>query len=152
MKNLNEYMTVLLTESEESIKDEKAFREYAEAKLKEVFGDEYDEDKAKEMIDGILADNKELVDAGDWGALVGVLNKGVVKESLVEEAFVDAPFSKLFKKSTKFGKAVSIVLPAGLDMKLEEKLNEIVGIDGTPVEEGHVWDVDADEFWKKFVK
>ena len=50
-----------------------------EAKLKEMFGDEYDEAKATEMIDGILNDNKELVDAGDWGALVGVLNKGVVK-------------------------------------------------------------------------
>lgn len=66
---------------EGEIKDEKAFREYAEAKLKEVFGDKYDEDEAKKMIDGILSDNKELVDKGDWGALVGVLNKGVAKES-----------------------------------------------------------------------
>lgn len=55
------------------------FREYAHAKLKEIFGDEYDEDKANEMVDGILDDNKDLVDAEDWGALIGVLNKGVVK-------------------------------------------------------------------------
>ena len=84
MKDITVFLTEMLNEgklneSNETIKDEKSFREYAEAKLKEIFGDEYDEAKAKEMIDGILTDNKELVDAGDWGALVGVLNKGVVK-------------------------------------------------------------------------
>lgn len=66
-------------ESESEVTDEKSFREYAEAKMKDVFGDDYDEEKAKEMIDGILKDNKELVDKGDWGALIGILNKGVVK-------------------------------------------------------------------------
>ena len=66
--------------NEGEIKDEKEFREYAQAKLKEAFGDDYDETKANEMVDGILEDNKELVDKGDWGALVGVLNKGMVKQ------------------------------------------------------------------------
>ena len=42
--------------------------------------EDHDEDKAKEMVDGILSDNKELVDKGDWGALVGVLEKGVAKK------------------------------------------------------------------------
>ena len=84
MKDITLFLTEMLNggklnENNKTIKDEKSFREYAEAKLKEIFGDEYDEAKAKEMIDGILTDNKELVDAGDWGALVGVLNKGVVK-------------------------------------------------------------------------
>ena len=84
MKDITKFLTEMLNEGKlnennETIKDEKSFREYAEAKLKEIFGDEYDEAKATEMIDGILNDNKELVDAGDWGALVGVLNKGVVK-------------------------------------------------------------------------
>ncbi len=65
--------------NEGEIKDEKAFREYAKNKLKEIWGDEYDEDKANEMIEGILKDNKELVDNDDWGALIGILNKGVVK-------------------------------------------------------------------------
>lgn len=65
--------------NEGEIKDEKSFREYAHAKLKEAFGDDYDESKADEMVDGILKDHKELVDKGDWGALVGVLNKGMVK-------------------------------------------------------------------------
>lgn len=67
------------TINEAEIKDEKAYREYAHAKLKEVFGDDYDKSKADKMVDGILKDNKELVDKGDWGALVGVLNKGVAK-------------------------------------------------------------------------
>jgi uncharacterized phage infection (PIP) family protein YhgE len=59
----------------ESIKDEKSFRDYAENKFKEVFGDKLDEKKMKETIDGILSDNKDAVDAGDWGKLVGILNK-----------------------------------------------------------------------------
>lgn len=61
--------------SEESIKDEKTFRDYAENKFKEVFGDELDEDEMKETIDGILKDYKKEADEGDWGTLVGVLNK-----------------------------------------------------------------------------
>lgn len=61
--------------AEESIKDEKSFRDYAENKFKEVFGDELDEKKMNDTIDGILKDNQDLVDAGDWGALIGILNK-----------------------------------------------------------------------------
>ena len=88
MKNLVDFLNENLAEelnknnsvNEGKVTDEKSFRELAEAKLKEVFGDEYDESKAKEMIDGILSDNKELVDKGDWGALVGVLEKGVAKK------------------------------------------------------------------------
>lgn len=65
----------LISESEKSIKSEKDFREYAEAKFKEVFGDDLDEDKMKETIDGILKDYKEDAEKGSWGKLVGVLNK-----------------------------------------------------------------------------
>ena len=81
MKDITKFLFEQLNvnEANESIKDEKSFREYAEAKLKEIHGEDYDEAKAKKTIDGILKDNKELVEKGDWGALVGVLNKGVVK-------------------------------------------------------------------------
>lgn len=79
MKDITLFLTEQLNEAAETIKDEKAFREYAEAKLKEIHGDDYDESKAKDMIDGILSDHKDLVDKGDWGALVGILNKGVAK-------------------------------------------------------------------------
>ena len=64
-----------IQEAEESIKSEKDFRDYAENKFKEVFGDDLDEDQMKKTIDGILTDNKELVDKEDWGSLVGILNK-----------------------------------------------------------------------------
>lgn len=88
MKDITLFLTEQLAEqvqndsatvNEAEIKDEKAYREYAHAKLKEVFGDDYDETKADDMVDGILKDNKELVDKKDWGALVGILNKGVAK-------------------------------------------------------------------------
>jgi hypothetical protein len=61
--------------TEGTISSEKEFREAAEAKFKEVFGDELDENKMKETIDGLLADNKELVENGEWGKLIGMLNK-----------------------------------------------------------------------------
>ena len=61
--------------SEETIKSEKDFRDYAENKFKEVFGDEHEEDEMNKTIDGILNDYKEYADKGDWGKLVGVLNK-----------------------------------------------------------------------------
>ena len=58
MKNLVEFMTESFKAelnnvneqniNEGEIKDEKEFREYA-SKLKEAFGDDYDEDKANEM-------------------------------------------------------------------------------------------------------
>lgn len=76
MKSLRTYVNENLFEDKgESIKDEKDFRDYAENKFKEVFGDELDEDKMKETIDGILKDYKKEADEGDWGTLVGVLNK-----------------------------------------------------------------------------
>ena len=86
MKNLvdflNEHLesiSSLQLNENETITDEKSFREYAEAKLKEIHGEDYNEEEAKEMIDGILSDYADDVEKGDWGKLVGVLNKGVVK-------------------------------------------------------------------------
>ena len=94
-KNLSEYLLEMLNEgnksekleekadkvdknsnnSDESIADEKTFRDYAKNKFEEVFGDDLDEKKMKETIDGLLKDNKDLVDKGEWGELVGMLNK-----------------------------------------------------------------------------
>lgn len=76
MIHISEYLNEsLVNESEKSIKSEKDFREYAETKFKKVFGDDLDEDKMKETIDGILKDYKEDAEKGSWGKLVGVLNK-----------------------------------------------------------------------------
>lgn len=66
----NELESQYLKESEESVKSEKDFRDYAKNKFKEVYGDELDEDEMKKIIDGIV----EKCD-GDWGEAVGMLNK-----------------------------------------------------------------------------
>lgn len=82
MKNIvdfiNEQLEVVV-EAEDSIKDEKSFRAAAKAKFEEVFGDDLDEKKMKETIDGILNDNQDLVDDGEWGKLIGILNKSFAK-------------------------------------------------------------------------
>lgn len=82
MKNLTTYINEQLNEAhvnEGKVTDEKSFREMAEAKFKEVFGDDLDEKKMNDTIDGLINDNKELVDAGKWGELVGMLNKSFGK-------------------------------------------------------------------------
>lgn len=90
MKNLSDFIKESMLENvedntktineESEIKSEKDFREYARKKFEEVFGDELDEDKMNETIEGILKDNAEAVEKGEWGELIGILNKGFVKE------------------------------------------------------------------------
>lgn len=65
--------------TEAEIKSEKEFRDYATNMCKEAHGDDFDEDKCKEAIDGFLNDNKELVEKEEWGELVGMWNKGFAK-------------------------------------------------------------------------
>ena len=84
MKNIidfiNEALEVentYLTEGE--IKSEKDFRDAAKAKFEEVYGDDLNEDEMNDTIEGILKDNAELVEKGDWGALIGILNKSFAK-------------------------------------------------------------------------
>lgn len=82
MKNITDFLFEALeseTVMEGKISSEKDFREYAENKFKEVFGDELDEKEMNETIEGLIKDNKELVDAGEWGELVGMLNKSFTK-------------------------------------------------------------------------
>lgn len=75
MKNITDFINEALMVNEGEIKSEKDFKEYAKNKFEEVFGDELDEKKMNDTIDGLLKDNKDLVDAGEWGELVGMLNK-----------------------------------------------------------------------------
>ena len=60
--------------SEAEVKSDDDFKDFAEATLKKAFGDDYDEEKAKEVIDGIIKKNK-----GDYGAMVGTLQSSVGK-------------------------------------------------------------------------
>ena len=81
MKNISEFLNeCLVVEAEETIKDEKSFREAARAKFEEVFGDELDEEKMNKTIDGLIEDNKDLVENGEWGELIGMLNKSFAPE------------------------------------------------------------------------
>lgn len=57
---------------EEEINNDDEFRAYAETVLKKMHGSEYDANKAKEVIDGLLSKK----DGNDYGAIVGMLNKG----------------------------------------------------------------------------
>lgn len=80
MKNITDFINEALAVNDEpvnegKIESEKDFRDAARAKFEEVYGDDLDEDKMNETIDGILKDNKELVDNDDWGSLIGILNK-----------------------------------------------------------------------------
>lgn len=81
MKSITEFLLEQLENDKnilnegETIKSEEEFREAAKAKFEEVFGDELDEDKMNDTIDGLLKDNSELVEKGEWGELIGLLNK-----------------------------------------------------------------------------
>lgn len=85
MKNITEFLAEALQASEAAqvneskIKSEKEFRDYAMKMCKEAHGEDYDEDKAKETVDGFLNDNKDLVENEKWGELVGMWNKGFSK-------------------------------------------------------------------------
>lgn len=82
MKTLKESLveSMRFYEAEESIKNEKDFREAARAKFEEVFGDELDEEKMKKTINGFLEDNKDLVEKGEWGELIGMFNQSFAPE------------------------------------------------------------------------
>jgi hypothetical protein len=80
MKSIKTFLMESIV-NEGTIKSEKDFREAAKAKFEEVFGDELDEEQMKETIDGLLNDNKDLVEKGEWGELIGMLNKSFAPDN-----------------------------------------------------------------------
>lgn len=80
MKSFKQFLYEACEEEEESIMNEKSFREFAKKKFKEAFEDDLDEDKMKKTIDGFLEDNKDLVEKNKWGELVGMFNQSFAKE------------------------------------------------------------------------
>lgn len=62
--------TVYESVNEAEVKNAKDFEEYAMAILKKKHGKDFDEAKAKKVVDGISADAEK---DGDWGAAVGKL-------------------------------------------------------------------------------
>lgn len=96
MKELSEYLAKSLNSVVESkLSSEEDFREMAEKKFKAVFKDELDEDKMNETIDGIIEDNKELVEDGKWDELIGILNKSFNEDFSNED--IDKNEEELFE-------------------------------------------------------
>ena len=60
--------------NEEEVESDEQFQEYAFTVLQNAFGDDFDEAKAQEMVDGLISKY-----SGDYGAMVGA-----VKASLAE--------------------------------------------------------------------
>ena len=54
--------------NEAEIKSDEEFKEYAFAVLQQAFGDDFDEAKAQEVVDGLISKY-----SGDYGAMVGAL-------------------------------------------------------------------------------
>lgn len=75
MKNITDFINEALINENESIKSEEDFKNYAKNKFEKVFGDKLDEDKMNNIVDGILKKYAKDAENGDWGKLVGVLNK-----------------------------------------------------------------------------
>lgn len=71
-ENAEEFAKESVEVNESEVNSEEEFREYAETVLKKAFGDEYDEAKAKDVVDGILG----KVD-GDFGKAVGILQSSL---------------------------------------------------------------------------
>jgi len=58
--------------NEAEVTSDEEFKEYAFSVLKKAFGDEFDEDKAGEVVDGLISKN-----SGDYGAMVGALKSSL---------------------------------------------------------------------------
>ena len=85
MKDITEFLNEQFEEANASVNEgkvesEKDFRDFAEKMSREAYGDDFDEDKFKETVDGFLEDNKDLVENGDWAELVGKWEEGFTKK------------------------------------------------------------------------
>jgi hypothetical protein len=98
--------------NEAEIKSDDEFKEYAMTVLKKAFGDDFDEAKAGEAIDGIL---KKCGD--DYGACVGMLTSSL-GESVVTEAFDANKRVAELAKLLKNQKFIESVYPEGDTIKV----------------------------------
>ena len=62
----------IVSYNEAEVKSDEEFQEYAFAVLKKAFGDDFDEAKGQEIVDGILSKSD-----GDYGAAVGMLTSSL---------------------------------------------------------------------------
>jgi hypothetical protein len=140
IKGITATFEAIVTEAEVSSDDE--FKEYAMAVLKKAFGEDFDEAKAGEVVDGIL---KKCGD--DYGACIGMLTSSL-GESNTNEAF-DAKYwedyhekSKKITSDSKVARAVEDSVENWNDNNEDGKDNEV-----TPNGEAKVMDL-AHAFFK----
>ena len=88
--------------NEAEIKSDEEFEEYAFTVLKKAFGSDFDEAKAKEVVDGILSKSD-----GDYGAAVGMLTSSL-GESVTNEAIDVKYWEDYHEKSTKITSASKV--------------------------------------------
>ena len=75
VKNIKEQLKKKsVNEKDDEVKDEKSFKEYAENVLKKAHGDDYDQDIADKVINGIIS---KMGDSKDWGQAIGRLTSGL---------------------------------------------------------------------------
>jgi Zn ribbon nucleic-acid-binding protein len=94
-RNFVPLFTREVTESvvtEAKINSDEEFKEYATTVLQKAFGEDYDEAKANEVIDGILA----KVD-GDYGAAVGMLTSSLGESVVTEKTYNKKSLMKAMK-------------------------------------------------------
>jgi hypothetical protein len=65
--DINESVT-----NEAEVKSDEEFKEYAFTVLQKAFGDKFDEEKAQEIVDGLISKHD-----GDYGAMVGALQSSL---------------------------------------------------------------------------
>jgi len=69
-KDIEQFKESVVTEAE--VKSDDDFKEYAFAVLQKAFGDKFDEEKAQEIVDGLISKHN-----GDYGAMVGALQSSL---------------------------------------------------------------------------
>ena len=75
MKNITDFLYESIMETEETIKSEKDLRAAMKAKFEEVFGDDLDEVRMKNTINGFCKDHKKEIENGEFAELIGEFNK-----------------------------------------------------------------------------
>ena len=88
--------------NEEDITSDDQFKEYAMTVLKDAFKEEFDENKAEEVVKGILGKCD-----GDYGAAVGMLTSSL-GESVTNEGFDANYWEDYHEKSTKITSASKV--------------------------------------------
>jgi hypothetical protein len=68
-EKLYEYFVKL---DEAEVKSDEDFKEYAFSVLQKAFGEDFDEAKAQEVVDGLISKHE-----GDYGAMVGALQSSL---------------------------------------------------------------------------